>query len=84
MAEKTQLTKIRNSLQKHVGDKVKLTAKVGRKNIMIRRGIIDSTYPSVFTIRLADDKKESKISYSYTDILTKAVEIQLYRQQNEA
>lgn len=84
LAEKNQLIKIRNSLERHVGDKVRLTAKIGRKNILIRKGVIDSIYPSVFTVRLADDNKGSRISYSYIDVLTKAVEIQFYRRQNEA
>ncbi|MCX7714851.1 MAG: Veg family protein [Clostridia bacterium] len=85
MAEKNRLMKIRSSLERHIGDKVRLTTKVGRKNVMIRNGIIEGIYPSVFIVRLSNVKKsgisESRMSFSYTDVLTKAVEIQLYRNQ---
>lgn len=83
LAEKNQLMKIRNSLQRHVGDRVRLKAKVGRKNVMVRQGIIDSIYPSVFIVKVSDDSNdgENTISFSYIDVLTKAVEIQLYREQ---
>lgn len=83
LAEKVQLVKIRNSIKKHIGDRVRLKAKVGRKNVEIRQGVIESIYPSVFIVKLNSESTvpESRVSYSYIDVLTKAVEIQLYRKQ---
>lgn len=83
MAENNQLMKIRSSIERHIGDKVKLTTKDGRKSMLVRKGIIDCIYPSVFTVRLSgsSDEGDSTISFSYTDVLTKAVDIKLYRQQ---
>ena len=71
------LTKIKSSLSDNVGHKVKLTAKKGRKQTVTREGVIESTYPSIFIIKLntPSDSSERRVSYSYTDVLTRTVEL---------
>lgn len=73
------LVKIKSDLAESVGHKVKLTAKKGRKQVVTREGVIESTYPSIFTIKLDTPEDllaaERRVSYSYTDVLTKAVEL---------
>jgi uncharacterized protein Veg len=74
-----ELVKIKSDLAESVGHKVKLTAKKGRKQVVTREGVIENTYPSIFTIKLdtPDDllAAERRVSYSYTDVLTKTVEL---------
>ena len=43
---------IRESLEKEIGNKVRVTTKEGRKKIVVRRGVIEKTYPSLFVVRL--------------------------------
>ena len=73
------LVRIKSNLADNVGHKVKLTAKKGRKQVVTRQGVIENTYPSIFTIKLdvPDDllAAERRVSYSYTDVLTKTVEL---------
>lgn len=81
--ERNDLAMVKRSLQKNIGRKVRLTSKKGRKSAVVRRGVIESIYPSIFTVRLdalPDDIGENRcVSYSYTDVLTKAVEIAMYK-----
>lgn len=83
MIEKSDLMQVKRSLQSHIGKKVRLTSKKGRKKAVVRQGVIESTYPSIFTIRLdnlPDDISENRrVSFSYTDVLTKSVEIVIYK-----
>ncbi len=76
------LVKIKSSLADNVGNKVRLKAKRGRKQVVIREGVIESTYPSIFTVKLdiQNDIPTSQrtVSYSYTDVLTKSVELVIY------
>lgn len=62
-----------------MGSKVRLRAKHGRKQVVVREGVIESTYPSIFIIKLDTQNdiptSERRVSYSYTDVLTKAVEL---------
>ena len=44
-----ELNVIRQSIEDNVGNKVRLTSKKGKKKAVIRHGVIESTYPSIFT-----------------------------------
>lgn len=73
------LIKIKSDLADNVGHKVRLKSKQGRKSVIVRDGVIESTYPSIFTVKLdvQNDVPSSgrRVSYSYADVLTKAVEL---------
>jgi len=77
---KTQegLDTIRDELKKNVGKRVDVRAKKGRRRIGINGAVIEEVYPSLFTIVVM---KEGKIiqrhSYTYSDILTKNVELKV-------
>lgn len=65
---------IKRNIEDHVGEKVTLKANGGRKKILINNGIIESVHPSIFVIRLDNDISR-KVSYSYSDVLTKTVQL---------
>ena len=83
MIEKNDLLLVKRSLQNHIGKKVRLTSKKGRKKAVVRLGIIESTYPSIFTVKLdnlpEDDSENRRVSFSYTDVLTRSVELVVYK-----
>lgn len=74
-----ELSKIKSSLADNVGHKVRLTARRGRKQVVTREGVIESTYPSIFIVKLDTpdyvEVSDRRVSYSYTDVLTKTVEL---------
>ena len=82
MFDKNDLSRVKSDLESNLGGKVTLTAKKGRKKSIIRQGVIESIYPSVFVVKLdvEDDQIPSnrRVSYNYIDILTKAVEVALH------
>ena len=81
MATVQTLDNIRNSLQKHLGKKILLKANKGRKQVMTRRGILENVYPSVFIVKLeANGSGYQRVSYSYSDLLTENVKLQVYKE----
>ena len=71
---------VRKVLGGYVGRKVRVRANMGRHRYNVSEGIISETYPSIFTIKVAnnDEKKNVRdkfVSYSYTDVLTKDVQL---------
>ena len=58
---------------------VKIRANRGRHKIDVTEGIIRETYPSIFLVEVENklDDTTQKISFSYTDVLTKDVQMQL-------
>ncbi len=72
MPEKNVLDDIRHELQEYEGRKVSVKAKRARRGFTVSHGILYATYPSVFTIA-TDDEIHNKLSFSYSEILTKTV-----------
>lgn len=75
----SDIMKVKSSLDKNIGNKVKIRANRGRHKIDVAEGIIRETYPSIFLVEIVNkiDDTTQKISFSYTDVLTKDVQMQL-------
>ena len=73
------LKKVRLSVDKNIGNKVKIRANRGRHKIYITEGVISKTYPSIFLVEVENksDDTVQVVSFSYTDVLTKDVQMQL-------
>lgn len=70
------LADIKKSLDAHLGKRLQLKANGGRKKTVECEGVLSDTYHAVFVIELEEkDNACKRVSYSYTDILTEAVEI---------
>ena len=70
------LADIKKSLDAHLGKRLQLKANGGRKKTVECEGVLSDTYHAVFVIELKEkDNACKRVSYSYTDILTEAVEI---------
>ena len=69
------ILRVRSSVDQNIGNK----ANRGRHKIDVTEGIIRETYPSIFLVEVENklDDTTQKISFSYTDVLTKDVQMQL-------
>ena len=70
-------------IQNLKGQDVDLEINRGRKKTVQISGFIESTYPSIFTIRCKDEKKLS-YSYSYADVLCGTVSLFCKEDKQEA
>lgn len=79
MIERADIERVKDLLQENIGKRIKLTARKGRKRVIVRHGVISATYPSIFIVILdsisefADTGRT--VSFSYADLLTKSIEI---------
>lgn len=79
------IMEIKKGLEGQIGKRLKLTANGGRRRTVIRSGVLSEIYPSVFVVEL--DKEENafeRVSYSYADVLTEAVEINFIEDRSQA
>ena len=74
MEKPNVLASIKNEIERHVGERVTLKANGGRRKVLVNNGVIEKTYPSIFVIRLDNDTQRT-VTYSYSDVLTKTVQI---------
>lgn len=80
MIERGELFQIKRDIEGCIGEKVQLRANKGRKKSFIREGVLENTYPSIFVVKFENEYDNTRrVSYSYTDILTKAVELVVYK-----
>ncbi len=82
MASKNTLSLIKSDIDNYVGERVVLRANKGRKKISIKQGTIEKTYPSIFIVKIDGEVPEDigrTVSFSYSDILTKSIELFICR-----
>ncbi|HEX2953971.1 MAG TPA: Veg family protein [Bacillota bacterium] len=75
MQNPNSLERIRESLGGFVGQEIKIRANKGRKRVFEVDGVLEQTYPKVFVVRFNERAIERRVSYSYADLLTEAVEL---------
>lgn len=73
------IRRVKSSVDKNIGNKVKIRANRGRHKIDVTEGVIRETYPSIFLVQVENkiDDTFQTVSFSYTDVLTKDVQMQL-------
>lgn len=72
------ITEIKTEVEDNIGKKVILRADKGRKRIVESEGFLQKAYSNVFTVRISNNfDHERTLSYSYSDILTEAVEMKI-------
>lgn len=70
------IAEIKQGLESRIGRRLQLTANGGRRRTVIRSGVLAETYPAVFVVELDQDENAfERVSYSYADVLTEAVEL---------
>ena len=70
------VSKIRKDLEGSIGKFVILKTNKGRKKTIIRKGILESAYPSLFVVKISNEYDSiRRVSYTYSDVLTSTVEI---------
>jgi uncharacterized protein Veg len=78
MIERGDLQQVRRSIESIIGERVQLKANKGRKKAFIKEGVVENSYPSIFIVKFENDYETiRRVSYSYTDLLTNAVELVL-------
>lgn len=79
MMKQADVSKVRREVVSHIGKRVRIKSNKGRHKADITEGIICETYPSIFLIKIEDASTDSvkTISFSYTDVLTKDVQMML-------
>lgn len=79
MIAKDDISQVRKQVDEYIGSKVLIKANKGRKRVVIKEGVLQNTYPSIFVVKVQNEQQDTyrTISYSYTDILTNNVELSL-------
>ncbi|MBR4110189.1 MAG: Veg family protein [Clostridia bacterium] len=73
MIEKKNINEVKKNIEGCVGQKVLLRGSLGRNKSFEKEGTLVNTYPNIFVVKMDDSQRN--VTYSYTDVLTKSVEL---------
>lgn len=80
------LSDVKREVESHKGDLIKLEAHKSKKKLYHKVGRIEAIYPSIFTVTVKNKKNSltERLSFSYSDVLTRSVKIALIPETEEA
>lgn len=78
------ILEIKQELEGRVGQRVLVTAQAGRKRVAKHHGVLSKTYPAIFVVHVEGQGQISRISYSYTDLLTQNISIDFEDEEAQA
>ena len=76
MIYKNDISALKNNIDTCVGQKIMVKGSLGRNRLFEKQGTIEGTYPNIFVVKF--EENDRKVTYSYTDILTKSVEVEVF------
>lgn len=84
LSQTNNLDLIRKEVESCIGQRVVVKANKGRKRFVTREGVLEAAYPSIFVVRINNQfDSVRRVSYTYSDILTKTVQLKLKEDQEK-
>jgi len=80
MILKNDISTIKAELDDTIGQKIIIKGTHGRNKAFEEEAIIKDTYANLFVVE--DKIKDTNVSYKYTDILTRELEVSIFDGQN--
>ena len=71
---------LKSNIFDKIGQKIIIKGSLGRNKCFEREATIDKVYANIFTIKY--DEGARNATYSYTDVLTRTVEVQVLNSDN--
>lgn len=76
MIYQNDITNLKSDIGEKIGQKVIVKGTLGRNKPFEKEAVLEKAYPSIFIVKY--DENERNVTYSYTDILTRTVELQVF------
>ena len=74
------ITNLKSNIFDKIGQKIIVKGSLGRNKSFEKEATIDKVYSNIFTVKY--DEGARNATYSYTDILTRTVEVQVLNDDN--
>ncbi len=73
---KNDITTLKSNIGEMIGQKIIVKGSLGRNKPFEKEATVESAYSNIFIVKY--DETERNASYTYTDVLTRNVEVQVY------
>ena len=75
MILKNDIAALKTDIKGKEGQKIIVKGTLGRSKFFEKEATIEKAYPNLFIVKY--DENERNVTYSYTDVLTRTVEVQV-------
>ena len=73
---KTDITNLKTDILDKIGQKIIVKGSLGRSKEFEKEGTIEKAYPNIFVVKYEENNRTA--SYTYTDLLTRTVEVDVF------
>lgn len=73
---KTDIANLKTDIIEKVGQKIIVKGSLGRSKAFEKEATIEKAYPNIFIVKY--EENDRNVTYSYTDILTRTVEVDVF------
>ena len=77
---KSDITNLKSDIGDIIGQKVIVKGSLGRSESFEKEATIEKAYPNIFVVKY--EENERNVTYSYTDVLTRTVEVEVFDGEN--
>ena len=70
------ITNLKTDIGEKIGQKIIVKGSLGRSKSFEKEATIEKAYPNLFVIKFEEENRN--VSYSYTDVLTKTIEVDVF------
>lgn len=79
---KSDITNLKTGIDEIIEQRQKIIVKgsLGRNKSFEKEATIEKAYPNIFVVKY--EENERNVTYSYTDVLTRTVEVQVFDGEN--
>lgn len=82
MIYRTDITNLRGDIEGKVGQKIIVRGTLGRSKFFEKEATLEKAYPNLFVVKY--NEEEGNATYSYTDVLTRTIDLQVFDGENYA
>ena len=73
---KDDITNLKTDIGEKIGQKIIVKGSLGRSKSFEKEATIEKAYPNIFIVKYEENNRN--VTYSYTDVLTRTVEVQVF------
>lgn len=70
------ITNLKTDIREKIGQKIIVKGSLGRSRYFEKEATISKAYPNIFVVKYEENNRN--VTYSYTDILTRTVEVDVF------
>ncbi len=70
------ITNLKTDIGEKIGQKIIVKGSLGRSKSFEKEATIEKAYPNIFVVKYEENNRS--VTYSYTDVLTRTVDVQVF------